>query len=258
MDIAGKCVVITGGASGIGAALARRFHAEGARAIAVADVDEAGLARVAAETGALAIRCNVALESDIQALVARVEAELGAIDIFCSNAGIARLGDEEVANEEWQLNWDIHVMAHVYAVRAVAPGMVARGGGYLVHTASAAGLLSHIQSATYSVTKHACVAFAEWVAIKYQHLGIRVSVLAPQAVRTPMTDRPDQAVVASVDGMIEPETLAACVVDTMAREEFLILPHPEVRDYLLRKTTDVDRWITSMNRWRQRAGAIRT
>ena len=258
MEIAGKCVVITGGASGIGAALARRFHAEGARAIAVADVDEAGLARVAAETGALAIRCNVALESDIQALVARVEAELGAIDIFCSNAGIARLGDEEVANEEWQLNWDIHVMAHVYAVRAVAPGMVARGGGYLVHTASAAGLLSHIQSATSSVTKHACVAFAEWVAIKYQHLGIRVSVLAPQAVRTPMTDRPDQAVVASVDGMIEPETLAACVVDTMAREEFLILPHPEVRDYLLRKTTDIDRWLTSMNRWRQRAGAIRT
>ena len=211
MDIAGKCVVITGGASGIGAALARRFHAEGARAIAVADVDEAGLALVAAETGALAVRCNVALESDIQALVARVEAELGSIDIFCSNAGIARLG-----------------------------------------------LLSHIQSATYSVTKHACVAFAEWVAIKYQHLGIRVSVLAPQAVRTPMTDRPDQAVVASVDGMIEPEALAACVVDTMAREEFLILPHPEVRDYLLRKTTDVDRWITSMNRWRQRAGAIRT
>jgi len=258
MDIAGKCVVITGGASGIGAALARRFHAEGARAIAVADVDEAGLARVAAETGALAVRCNVALESDIQALVARVEAELGSIDIFCSNAGIARLGDEDVANEEWQLNWDIHVMAHVYAVRAVAPGMVARGGGYLVHTASAAGLLSHIQSATYSVTKHACVAFAEWVAIKYQHLGIRVSVLAPQAVRTPMTDRPDQAVVASVDGMIEPEALAACVVDTMAREEFLILPHPEVRDYLLRKTTDVDRWLTSMNRWRQRAGAIRT
>ena len=148
MEIKNKIIVITGGGSGIGAALARRFKAEGARGIAVADLNEAGLAQVAADTGAIPIRCNVAVEAEIQALVARVEAELGPIDIFCSNAGIARLGDEDVPNDEWQLNWDIHVMAHVYAVRAVAPGMVARGSGYLVHTASAAGLLSHIQSAT--------------------------------------------------------------------------------------------------------------
>jgi len=147
------------------------------------------------------------------------------------------------------------VMAHVYAVRAVAPKMAARGSGYLIHTASAAGLLSHIQSASYSTTKHAAVAFAEWVAIKYRDKGIRVSVLAPQAVRTPMTDRPDGASVASVDGMIEPEQLTDCVIETMAREEFLMLPHPVVRDYMQRKAADIDRWLEGMNRWRSKAGA---
>ena len=254
MDVTTKIAVITGAASGIGAALARRFHAEGARAIAIADVQVEALNEVAKGIGALAIPCNVARESEIQNLVARVEAELGPIDILSSNAGIARLGDEDVPNEEWQLNWDIHVMAHVYAVRAVAPGMVARGSGYLIHTASAAGFLSHIQSATYATTKHAAVAFAEWVAIKYRDKGIRVSVLAPQAVRTPMTDRPDGASVASVDGMIEPEQLADCVIETMAREEFLMLPHPMVRDYMERKVSNIDRWLEGMNRWRSKKG----
>ena len=254
MEVKNKIAVITGGASGIGAALARRFHAEGAKAIAIADVQFDALSEVARGIGALAIPCNVAKESEIQNLVARVEAELGPIDIFCSNAGIARLGDEDVPNEEWQLNWDIHVMAHVYAVRAVVPKMVARGGGYLIHTASAAGLLSHIQSATYATTKHAAVAFAEWVSIKYRDKGIRVSVLAPQAVRTPMTDRPDGASVASVDGMIEPEQLADCVIETMAREEFLMLPHPVVRDYMARKVSNIDRWLEGMNRWRSKKG----
>jgi NAD(P)-dependent dehydrogenase (short-subunit alcohol dehydrogenase family) len=254
MDVKDKVAVITGGASGIGAALARRFHAEGAKAIAVADVQEDLLAEVAAEVNGLAVPCNVTKESDIQNLVARVEKELGPIDIFCSNAGIARLGDEDVPNDEWQLNWDIHVMAHVYAVRAVAPKMAARGGGYLIHTASAAGLLSHIQSATYSVTKHAAVSFAEWVSIKYRDKGVRVSVLAPQAVRTPMTERPEGTAVASVDGMIEPEELADCVIDTMAREEFLMIPHREVHEYMVRKATNVDRWLTGMNRWRVKAG----
>lgn len=254
MEIRDKVAVITGGASGIGAALARRFHAEGAKGVVVADLQEAPLRAVADEVGGLAVTCDVAREADIQRLVARAEEAFGPIDIFCSNAGIARLGDEDVPDEEWQLNWDIHVMAHVYAVRAVAPKMAARGAGYLVHTASAAGLLSHIQSATYSVTKHAAVAFAEWVSIKYRDRGVRVSVLAPQAVRTPMTARPDGAEVASVDGMIEPEALADCVVAAMAREEFLILPHPGVRDYMLRKASDVDRWLAGMNRWRQQAG----
>jgi NAD(P)-dependent dehydrogenase (short-subunit alcohol dehydrogenase family) len=254
MDVKGKIAVITGGASGIGAALARRFHAAGAKGIAVADLQADRLQEVAASVNGIGIPCNVGNEREIQQLVACVEEELGPIDIFCSNAGIARLGDEDAPNEEWQLNWDIHVMAHVYAVRAVAPKMAARGSGYLIHTASAAGLLSHIQSATYSVTKHAAVAFAEWVSIKYRDQGVRVSVLAPQAVRTPMTDRPDGASVASVDGMIEPEQLADCVIASMAKEEFLILPHPEVRDYLMRKATDVDRWLAGMNRWRTKAG----
>jgi len=254
MEVKGKIAVITGGASGIGAALARRFHAEGAKAVAVADLQADLLNEVAAEIGGLAVPCNVANEREIQALVAKVEQELGPIDIFCSNAGIARLGEEDVANDEWQLNWDIHVMAHVYAVRAVAPKMAERGSGYLINTASAAGLLSHIQSATYSVTKHAAVAFAEWVSIKYRDKGVIVSVLAPQAVRTPMTDRPDGASVASVDGMIEPEKLADCVIETMAREEFLMIPHPIVRNYMMRKTEDVDRWLIGMNRWRNKAG----
>ena len=258
MEVKGKIAVITGGASGIGAALARRFHAEGAKAVAVADLQAEPLAAVAASIGGLAIPTNVAREEEIKRLVARVEAELGPIDIFVSNAGIARLGDEDAPNEEWQLNWDVHVMAHVYAVRAVAPKMVARGGGYLIHTASAAGLLSHIQSASYATTKHAAVAFAEWVAIKYRDKGIRVSVLAPQAVRTPMTDRPDGASVASVDGMIEPEQLADCVIETMRREEFLMLPHPVVREYMQRKVSNIDRWLEGMNRWRAKAGSAKS
>jgi len=254
MEIRNRIAVITGGATGIGAALARRFHGEGAKRVVVAGLQPELLRQVADEVGGLAVPCDVTDERQVRALVEGVERDLGPIDIFCSNAGIARLGDEDVPDAEWQLNWDLHVMAHVYAVRAVAPLMAARGEGYLVHTASAAGLLSHIQSATYSVTKHAAVAFAEWVSIKYRERGVRVSVLAPQAVRTPMTARPDGAAVASVDGMIEPEELADCVVATMAREEFLILPHPAVRDYMLRKASDVDRWLKGMAKWRAQAG----
>jgi NAD(P)-dependent dehydrogenase (short-subunit alcohol dehydrogenase family) len=252
-----KVIVITGAATGIGAALARRFQAEGAKGIAVAGLQEDLLRGVASDVNGLAVPCDVSNEEDIQDLVAEVESKLGPIDIFCSNAGIARMGDEDSSNEEWQLNWDIHVMAHVYAARAVAPKMAERGSGYLINTASAAGLLSHIQSATYSVTKHAAVSFAEWLSIKYKHLGVRVSVLAPQAVRTPMTDRPDEAAVASVDGMIEPEELADCVIQTMDTEAFLILPHPGVKKYMMNKANDVDRWLDGMNRWRQSAGPIK-
>jgi len=252
-----KVIVITGAATGIGAALARRFQAEGAKGIAVAGLQEDLLRGVASDVNGLAVPCDVSNEKDIQDLVAEVESKLGPIDIFCSNAGIARMGDEDSSNEEWQLNWDIHVMAHVYAARAVAPKMAERGSGYLINTASAAGLLSHIQSATYSVTKHAAVSFAEWLSIKYKHLGVRVSVLAPQAVRTPMTDRPDEAAVASVDGMIEPEELADCVIQTMDTEAFLILPHPGVKKYMMNKANDVDRWLDGMNRWRQSAGPIK-
>ncbi|MDP6704763.1 MAG: SDR family oxidoreductase [Alphaproteobacteria bacterium] len=249
MKLEGKTAVVTGAASGIGRALARRIMAEGAKAVAVADLQEAPLNEVAAETGGLAVVTDVAKEADIRHLVERTESELGPIDVFCSNAGIAEIGSETAPDEDWQRNWDIHLMAHVYAARAVVPGMIERGGGYLVNTASAAGLLTHVYSATYSVTKHAAVAFAEYLSIAHGNQGIRVSVLCPQAVRTAMTQG-REAGVASVDGMIEPEELADSVIETMDREAFLILPHPQVLEYMQRKTNDYDRWLGGMRRLR--------
>lgn len=249
MKIKGKVVVVTGAASGIGRALARRFSKEAATGVVLADLQTDALIEVANETGGLPVTCDVGKEADILRLVDEGEKAFGPIDVFCSNAGIARLGDETASNEEWQLNWDIHVMAHVYAARAVAPAMAKRGSGYIVNTASAAGLLSHVNSATYSVTKHAAVAFAEWLSISYGNSGVKVSVLCPQAVRTAMTQGMEDGV-ASVDGMLEPEQLADSVVETMDREEFLILPHPQVMDYLRRKTNDYDRWLKGMRNLR--------
>ena len=247
MEIEGKIAVVTGAGSGIGRALARRFAAEGAKGVVCADLQADAVEAVANEIGGIAISCDVAAETDIQRVVAKAESAFGAVDVFCSNAGIAQLGDEHASNEDWQRNWDIHVMAHVYAARAVVPGMIARGEGYLVNTASAAGLLTHVNSATYSVTKHGAVAFAEYLSISYAAQGVRVSVLCPQAVRTAMTQG-REAGVASVDGMIEPEELAECVLETMRKEEFLILPHPEVLEYMRRKTGDYDRWLRGMRR----------
>lgn len=251
MKIEGKVAVITGAASGIGRALARRFHAEGAKGIAVADMQEDALAAVADGIGALPVVTDVTREADIRALVERTEQELGPIDIFCSNAGICWLGDVDAPDADWQKNWDVHVMAHVYAARAVAPKMAERGAGYLVNTASAAGLLSHVNSATYTVTKHAAVAFAEWLSIEYGSRGVRVSVLCPQAVRTAMTQGREMGV-ASVDGMLEPEELADSVVATMDKEEFLILPHPVVLKYLQGKAGDYDRWLGGMRKLKDR------
>ncbi len=249
MKISGKVCVITGGASGIGAELARRFTAEGAKGVVVADLQAGPLEAVADEVGGLAVPTDVSDESAIGELIQRAEAAYGPIDVFCSNAGIVQGGGEDASDADWQRNWDIHVMAHVYAARKLAPRMAERGEGYLVNTASAAGLLTHTHSATYAVTKHACVAFAEWLSIAYGDRGVRVSVLAPQAVRTAMTAGREGGV-ASVDGMLEPSELAACVVETMDREEFLILPHPEVLDYMRRKTGDYDRWLKGMRRLR--------
>ena len=251
MKLTNKNVIITGGASGIGHALARRFRAEGTANITVADLQADKLAAVAEEVGGLAVPCDVAQEADIKTLVARAEAAHGPVDVFCSNAGLVRYGWEEAPDEVWQTNWNVHVMAHVYAARAVIPGMLARGGGYLVNTASAAGLLSQIDSSSYTVTKHAAVAFAETLSIRYGDKGIRVSVLCPQSVRTAMTAARGAAV-SSVDGMLELEALADCVVETMDKEEFLILPHPQVREYLQRKASDYDRWLGGMRRLRAR------
>ena len=251
MEISDKLCVVTGGAGGIGRALARRFQAAGARRVVVADRDADAVSAAAAEAGAEGIPCDVTREDDLAALIERVQAAHGEIDVFCSNAGVFRLGGEDAPDAEWLESWNVHVMAHVYAARLLAPGMAARGSGYLINTASAAGVLTHVDSATYSVTKHAAVAFAEWLAITYGDAGVKVSVLCPQAVRTAMiAGREGEA--ASVDGIMEPETLADAVVDAMAREDFFILPHPEVAEYMRRKALDPARWLAGMRRFRAR------
>lgn len=251
MKVAGKNVVITGGASGIGKALAERFRAEGAKGITIADLSVEALEEVAKNIDALAVPCDVSKEEDIKNLVAKAEEAHGPIDIFVSNAGIARYGWEESSDEIWDLNWRIHVMAHVYAARAVVGKMVERGEGYLLNTASAAGLLSQIDSATYATTKHAAVAFAESMAIKYGDKGVRVSVLCPQQVRTGMTAGHEDHV-AAVDGTMEVEECCDHIVAGMDKEEFLILPHPQVLDYIRGKTANYDRWLGGMRKLRDR------
>lgn len=254
MEIAGKVVVVTGAASGIGKALCERFAAQGARGVVVSDIDAAGVeavrSSIAMQTQALGMVTDVSVEADVQALVAKTQEVFGHIDLFCSNAGIFTPGGEEVGNEQWQRIWEINVMAHIYASRAVLPSMLARGEGYLLNTASAAGLLNQIGSAPYGVTKHAAVGFAEWLAITYGARGIKVSVLCPQAVRTKMTAGGTGA--AGVDGMLEPEQLAQTVIETLATERFLVLPHPEVLTYMQRKAADYDRWIGGMRRLQER------
>jgi NAD(P)-dependent dehydrogenase (short-subunit alcohol dehydrogenase family) len=259
VELDAKVAVVTGGASGIGSALARRFAAEGARAIVVADVNADGAQAVAEEIGGHAVACDVSREEDIVELVEATEGTHGPIDLFCSNAGIGIGGGVEVPDDEWQRIIAINLMAHIWAARALIPRMVARGEGYLLQTASAAGLLTQLGSAPYAVTKHGAVALAEWIAITYGDLGIKVSVLCPQAVRTNMTRRGPG--VAGVDGMLEPEDVAEAVVQGLRDERFLILPHPQVAEYFRRKGDDYDRWLSGMRRLQQRfpdqAAAIR-
>lgn len=248
MEITGKHILVTGGASGIGRALCRAFSVSGARRVVVADVDAAGAEAVADEVGGLAAHLDVSNGAAIASLVERCTSSEGPIDLLCSNAGIFVPGGPEVADRDWQKIWEINVMAHVWAARAVLPGMLERGEGYLLNTASAAGLLSQIGSAPYAVTKSAAVAFAEWVSITYGDRGIKVSVLCPQAVRTQMTAGTNEGGVAGVDGMIEPEAVAAAAIEGIRDERFLILPHPEVAKYVERKATDRDRWLRGMRR----------
>jgi NAD(P)-dependent dehydrogenase (short-subunit alcohol dehydrogenase family) len=250
MDVAGKIVVVTGGAGGIGYGLCRRFTREGAKTVIVADVNEARANAVADEIKGAAVTCDVRREEDIIRLVRFTEETFGPIDLFCSNAGIIVLGGVEVVNDDWQRIWEINVLAHVYAARAVIPRMIKRGGGAFLITASAAGLLSQIGSAPYSTTKHAAVGLAENIAITYGDQGIKVFALCPQAVRTEMTRQGGG--VAALDGLMEPEQLAEAVIESIKREEFLILPHHEVRTYLQRKTADYDRWIQGMRRLQAR------
>lgn len=250
MQVTDKVIVVTGGASGIGKALCYRFAQEGAKAIIVVDIDEEGARAVADAINGVAIKCDVSKEEEIINVVKQTEEKIGPIDMFCSNAGIMIEGVIEAPNESWQRIWEINVMAHVYAARAVIPGMIERGGGYLLNTSSAAGLLTQIGSAPYSVTKHAAVGLAENLAITYGDKGIKVSVLCPQAVRTEMTR--DEAGVAAVDGMIEPEQVADSVIKALAEERFLILPHPKVQTYMERKVSDYDRWLSGMQRLQER------
>ena len=250
MEIAGKTVVITGGASGIGAGLARRFTRDGAAAVVIADVDREGVQAVGKEIGALSVMCDVSREDDVFSLVETAERERGPVDLFCSNAGIGTAGGVDVSDDAWRRIIDINLMAHIYAARACIPRMADRGGGYLLQTASAAGLLTQLGSAPYTVTKHAAVALAEWMSIAYAGLGIKVSALCPQAVRTKMTARGGS--VAAVDGMLEPEDVADAVVEGLRDERFLILPHPDVATYVKRKAEDRDRWLRGMRRLQER------
>jgi len=248
MEIAGKIVVVTGGASGIGRALCQRFAQEGAKAIVVADINEEGAKAVAREIRGIAVACDVSREEDVAYLVESAEERVGPIDLFCSNAGIMVPGGVEAPNEAWQRIWEINVMAHVYVARAIIPRMIERGGGALLMTASAAGLLSQIGSAPYSVTKHAAVGLAENIEITYGDQGIKVFALCPQAVRSEMTRDHEGGGVAGVDGLMEPEQLADAVMAGFRADTFLILPHPEVMTYMQRKTSDYDRWLRGMRK----------
>lgn len=256
MNVAGKVVVVTGGASGIGRALSRRISAEGARAVVVADRDGAGAHEVAEDLGTVAdaAEVDVSDERQLTAFIDETEQRHGPIDLFCSNAGIFAREGLEASEDAWDRALHVNFMSHVYAARHLVPRMIERGGGYLLHTASAAGLLSQIGSVTYTVTKHAVVALAEWIAITHGGDGITVSVLCPQAVRTPMLTGGETSVasVATVDGVIEPEEVASAVIEALAQERFLVLPHPEVAEYVRRKAADRERWIAGMRRLQDR------
>lgn len=256
MEIENRIAVVTGGASGIGKAVVERFAKDGARHVVVVDRDEAGAEEVAAAVGGTGVGIDVSNEAAIRALVDTTERDHGPIDVFFSNAGYVTIGGLEAPVEDLQRMWEVHVLAHLYAARAVIPKMAERGEGYLLSTASAAGLLSQFGSLHYAITKHAAVALAEWIAITHGHQGIRVSVLCPQAVATNIgPNSPDYdkmqlgSDVASGDGVLQSDEVAQAVRDAMREERFHILPHGEVAEYVKRKGADVDRWIGGMQRW---------
>ena len=252
MQVGGSVTFITGGASGIGAAMARAFHEAGARHVVIGDLDEDGAAEVASSVGGTPLRLDVTDEPATRAAIEDIERRHGRLDILCCNAGIATEGSVDVPNERWQQAWEVNVMAHVYAVRHALPGMLERGRGHIVSTASAAGLLTNIGAAPYSVTKHAAVALAEWLSVTYGDRGITVSCLCPQFVETPMLDvfagntEEMQAWVRTI--AIDADTVARDVVAAVEADRFLVLPHAEVADYFLAKASDYERWLAGMRR----------
>ncbi len=254
-QVAGAGVVITGGGSGIGAALARRFAAEGARVV-INDINAAAAAAVAASCGAFSVPGDAATEDGVAALIAAARAELGEIDLYCANAGIARGGGPEAPEADWADSWQVNVMAHVRAARLLTPAWVERGSGHLICTVSAAGLLAMVGSAPYTVSKHAALAFAEYLSLTYAHQGITVQAICPQGVRTgmlPGTDGQAEAVLGA--GVLTPEAVADAVIEGMADGRFLILPHPEVARMYAGRAADPDRWLRGMNKlWRRVSG----
>lgn len=259
MEVQGKVVLVTGGGNGIGKALCERFHAEGAKAVAVADLDGEAARKVAEAIGGLGMTTDVSREEDLRKAVAATEERFGPIDLLCSNAGVA-FSDApgwmatSQTNAQWERIWKINVMAHVWGARAVLPGMIDRGRGYLLNTVSAAGLLNQIGDAAYSTTKHAALGFAESLAITHGDQGIGVSVLCPQAVQTRLYEGEGTeqiAAAASQDGVLSPEDVARIAVEGLREEAFLILPHESVRTYITRKAGDYERWLRGMRRFRK-------
>lgn len=251
MRVANRVIVVTGGANGIGRAMVQRFHREGASALVVADIDPEAGAAVAAEVDGLFVRTDVAEEDQVRALVASATDAFGRIDVFCSNAGLLGAGGPEAPDDVWARNWEVNVMAHVYAARAVLPAMLERGEGYLLQTVSAAGLLSNPGAAPYTVTKHAALGFAEWLSITYGDRGIRVSCICPQTVNTNLiTGAGDvvRDVMLAVADPLEPEEVADAVVKGLDSEIFLILPHEEVAEFVRRKADDHERWLRGMRK----------
>lgn len=254
MNLNGKTVIITGGARGIGAAIARRFAAEGANVV-VADLDKSAAETTAATLKGIGFACDVTKERDITALVAATVSHFGQVDMFCSNAGVC-FGEPDHAasasNTIWNRCWDVHVMSHVYAARAVLPGMIARGEGYLLQMSSAAGLLNQIGDAAYSATKHAALGFAESLAITHSDDGVKVSVICPQYVSTPMLGYAEGESADGLPGVITVDEVAETVLRGVLEESFLILPHPDVAQYIQFKSADYDKWLTAMRKLRSR------
>jgi NAD(P)-dependent dehydrogenase (short-subunit alcohol dehydrogenase family) len=263
MELTGRTVVVTGGASGIGKALAERFAMEAAQGVVVADIDEAGVQAVAdgIAGAAIGVGCDVTDEAAVNALIDRAESEFGNVDIFCANAGIGVGSRLDASDQEWEQVLGVNLMAHVYAARRLVPGWLERGEGYFVSTASAAGMLSQIGDVTYTVSKHGAVAFAEWLSITYGARGLRVSCLCPMGVNTPLVQRGLEAegpeglgakIVAAAGELLDPADVAKDVMAALQEERFFILPHPEVGEFYRRKGDDHDRWLNGMRRLQAR------
>ena len=248
MKLTDRVIVVTGAGSGIGAAMARRFVSEKPRALVIADLDLQAASNVAKEVGGTAIEVDVSDPESNDRLIDQTEEQFGPVDLFCANAGIGFAGDEQTAPEMWDRMWHVNVMSHVHAARRLIPAWVARGQGYFLTTASAAGLLTNLKAAEYSVTKHAAVAFAEWLSVSYGDQGVKVSCLCPMGVRTPFLDSASEFHELLDPYALEPGEVADQVVAGISAEKFLILPHPEVEHYFQNKANDYDRWIEGMRK----------